>query len=310
MAKDLFFPGSILGLHRKAAEALLSAGSGDAALLYLAFLAGKDGGALKWDRDRLDRAHGLLLELGLADPGTPPAEPPPQKLEDTALPSYTTQDVKTALEGDSSFAGLVSEVEKQLGRGLITQDVKDLLYLTNYLGLPPEVVLLLVRHCVDTRKKGAKVTLYQIKKEGLRWQQAGVLTVEDADAWIARQTLRRDRHRALLALLDRPGRPPMKREAEYLDDWMSRGMADDAVREAYERTVFQTGELKWSYMNGILRSWHDQGLHTLEEVRAAEQRPRRSPAGSGKAASAAPPGPVDTSDLDRLWAELNEKKEG
>ena len=86
MAKDFFFPGSILSLHRKAAEALLAAGSGDAALLYLAFLTGKDGNTLHWDRDRLEKAHGLLLELGLADPQKPPAEPPPQKLEDASLP--------------------------------------------------------------------------------------------------------------------------------------------------------------------------------------------------------------------------------
>ena len=66
MAKDLFFPGTILGIHKKAVDKLLAAGSGDAALLYLALLAGKDGGALAWDRPRLEAAHRALLELGLA----------------------------------------------------------------------------------------------------------------------------------------------------------------------------------------------------------------------------------------------------
>ena len=308
MAKDLFFPGSILGLHRRAAEALLNAGSGDAALLYLAFLSGKDGGALHWDRDRLDKAHGLLLELGLADPRRPPVEPPPKKLEDSSLPTYSTQDVKSALEGDASFAGLVSEVEKRLGRSLLTQDVKDLLYLTDYLGLPPEVVYLLVNHCAAARKPGGKVTLNQIKKEGLRWQEAGVTTPEEADAYMARQARRQDRQRALLALLDRPGRAPMKQEAEYLDTWMSWDLADEVIREAYERTVFQVGELKWSYLNGILRSWHEQGLHTIQEVRAAEQRRRRTAPGPRQED---PPPIIDTSDIDRLWAELNRPgKEG
>ena len=309
MAKDFFFPGSILSLHRKAAEALLAAGSGDAALLYLAFLTGKDGNTLHWDRDRLEKAHGLLLELGLADPQKPPAEPPPQKLEDASLPAYSTRDVKNALERDPSFAGLVSEVEKRLGRSLITQDVKDLMYLTDYLGLSLEVVFLLVSHCAETRRTGGKVTLGQIKKEGLRWQEAGVVTAGDADAYIARQARRQDRQRTLLALLDRPDRAPMKREAEYLDAWIGWDLSDETVREAYERTVFQKGRLEWSYMNGILRSWHEQGLHTIQEVRAAEQRRRRSPAEAGKSQAPAA-GPVDTSDLDRLWAELNEGKEG
>ena len=307
MAKDLFFPGSILGLHRKAADALLAAGSGDAALLYLAFLSGKDGGALGWERDRLDKAHGLLLELGLADPQRPPVEPPPKKLEDTALPTYSTEDVKNALERDASFAGLVSAVEQRLGRGLVTQDVKDLMYLTDYLGLSLDVVYLLVNHCAEARRTGGKVTLNQIKKEGLRWQEAGVQTAGDADAYMARQSQRLDRHQALLALLDRPGRAPMKKEAEYLDTWIGWDLSDETIREAYERTVFQKGRLEWSYMNGILRSWHERGLHTIQDVRAAEQRHRRP---AGEAGKAQAPAPVDTSDLDRLWAELNNGKEG
>ena len=313
MSKDLLYPGSVLGLHRKAAEKLLASGSGDAALLYLAFLAGKDGAVLGWDRARLDKAHALLLEQGLADPKRPPVEPPVQKLEDSAPPTYSSQDVRTVMESDAAFAQLVPEAEKRLGRSLVTQDVKDLLYLTRYLGLAPEVVLLLVGHCVDTRKKGSRVSFYQIKREGLRWQQAGVATLEDADAYIARESKRRDRHRVLLALLDRPGRDPVKQEAEYLDSWIAMGFRDEVIREAYERTVFQVRELRWGYMNGILKSWHEKGLHTLEEVRAAEQKFRRSP-GQNQTRPAADPGvpaaPTDPGDLDWLLAELDKKKEG
>lgn len=309
MAKDLLYPGSVLGIHRRAADKLLSAGSGDAALLYLAFLAGKDGGALGWDRDRLDRAHGLLLEQGLADPRRPAVEPPPQKLEDSQVPVYSNQDVKEAMEGDRTFAQMVSAVEQQLGRSLVTQDVKDLLYLTGYLGLPPEVVVLLVRRCVERRRPGGRITFHQIKREGLAWQRAGAVTLEEADAYLARQAKRQGHQRALLALLDRPGRDPMKQEAEYLDAWTAWDLTDEVIREAYERTVFQVGELRWSYMNGILRSWHDRGLHTLEEVKAAEQR-RRPPAAAGKPQEDAPAQPVDKGDLDWLLQELNETKEG
>ncbi len=309
MAKDLLYPGTILGLHRKAVDKLLSAGSGDAALLYLAFLAGRDGRSLGWDMDRLEKAHSLLLELDLADPHKPPASPPDKKLEDSSPPVYTTQDVKDTLERDGTFSGLVPEVEKRLGRSLLTQDVKDLMYLTDYLGLPPEVVLMLVGHCVDSARQGARVTLNQIKREGLRWHDAGAMTLEAADAYMARQAMLRDRHRTLLALMDRPGRAPMRQERDYLNQWIDLGFQDEAIREAYERTVFQVGELRWGYMNGILRSWSQQGLHTIEEIRAAEQkRKRTSPAPPKKGLPEATP--VDTGDIDLLLAEEAEEKEG
>ena len=310
MAKDLFYPGSLLGIHKKAAEKLLASGSGDAALLYLAFLTGRDGAVLSWDRERLDKAHSLLLELGLADPQKPPLAPPAPKLEDSAPPAYSTQDVKNTLEQNRDFAQLVPEVERQLGRSLVTQDVKDLMYLTDYLGLPPEVVLLLTAHCAAERRTGARLTLNQIKREGLRWYQAGAVTLEEADAYLARQSKRRDRHRVLLSLLDRPGRDPMKQEAAYLDAWMDQGFSDEVIREAYERTVFQVGELRWGYLNGILRSWHERGLHTMEEVRAAERDRRRAPRAAASREERPAGQQTDPGDIDRLLTELSTDKEG
>ena len=61
MATGLFLPGNILSLHRKAADRLLAADNGDAALLYLCLLAGKDGSSLKWDAPRLEAAHKALI---------------------------------------------------------------------------------------------------------------------------------------------------------------------------------------------------------------------------------------------------------
>ena len=53
--KGLFYPGSILSLHRKAARRLVASGNGDAALLYLCLLEGRDAAALKWDSQRLEQ---------------------------------------------------------------------------------------------------------------------------------------------------------------------------------------------------------------------------------------------------------------
>ena len=55
-----------------------------------------------------------------------------------------------------------------------------------------------------------------------------------APAYIARQAKVRDRRRRLLALLDRPGRDPIKQEAQYLDAWIDQGFQDEVIREAYE----------------------------------------------------------------------------
>ena len=43
----------------------------------------------------------------------------------------------------------------------------------------------------------------------------------------------------------------------------------------YDRTVTNTGALKWSYMNKIMQSWHENGLHSAAEIESGD--PRRRP---------------------------------
>ena len=50
------------------------------------------------------------------------------------------------------------------------------------------------------------------------------------------------------------------------------GFDADAIREAYERTCLNTGGLNWAYMNKILIRWQQAGFHTLEQVRAGDQK--------------------------------------
>ena len=59
-------------------------------------------------------------------------------------------------------------------------------------------------------------------------------------------------------------------EEKYLVSWIRMGFRDDTIRMAYERTCLNTGALKWAYMNSILTSWHEQNLHTAEEILAGD----------------------------------------
>ena len=51
-----------------------------------------------------------------------------------------------------------------------------------------------------------------------------------------------------------------------------------AAALAYEKTVLKCHEFKWSYCNGILRRWHEAGLHTVDEIEAGDKRTRQTPA--------------------------------
>ena len=110
----------------------------------------------------------------------------------------------------------------------------------------------------------------------------------------------------ILAILGITGRDPVPQEEAYLHTWIDLEYSDEVIRLAYERTVFQMAKqndkFRWSYMNGILTSWHNQGLKTVAEIEAAEARRKPS---FPKKAPQTESSPISTSDMDRMLAELN-----
>ena len=211
---ELLLPGDILSMTARAADRLMGAGNGDAALLYLWLL--RRGGrlepeaarrALKWDVPRLEAALSALVGLGLAD-GTAAPEAP-ARMEPEGPPEYTAADITRELEdGASSFPGLVNEVQRRLGKILSTSDLKSLYTLYDYLALPAEVICLLVSWCVEEFQRkygpGRKPRMSQIQKEGFVWRRLGVDTAQAAEAHLKKQALYRSRGRFSACWISRP----------------------------------------------------------------------------------------------------------
>lgn len=324
MANSPYLPGSILSLAVGAADRLIGAGSGDAALLYLYLL--KTGGqydtpsaarALKWDPGRCDAALSLLnsLELSQAAPSAPVPESAPP------APEYTAADINRELENQASpFPILVQEVQRRLGKVLSTNDLKTLYTIYDFSGLPPEVILLVVSWTIEEFQRkygpGRMPRMPQIQREAIRWKERGVDTVEAAEAHLKRLNALRDRSAQILALLDIRDRPPVEREREYISAWLDMGFDDDAIRLAYEKTVMKKQSLSWPYLNSILKSWHEKGLHRVPEINASDSsRPPRSRPGAGATApQPGTPGEADRrarEDMERLRAFLRQQeKEG
>ena len=102
MADSVFLPGNILSLAAGAADRLIAAGNGDAALLSLwlltaggAYQAGPAAHALRWDPARTEAALSLLVEMGLAEAA--PQAPAPALQPSEEPPEYTAADLNREL---------------------------------------------------------------------------------------------------------------------------------------------------------------------------------------------------------------------
>ena len=312
-----FLPGEVVAMTAQAADRLLKLDSGDAALLYLCLLSRGSPAGLHWPEARLQTALDQLRSQGLA-PSEPLSAPEPP-VQEAPVPEYTTEDITQALaDRSSTFPALVDEVERRLGKRLSAADLRRLYTLYDHRALPAEVILMLVGWCTEevARKygPGRRPFLSQIEKQGTAWARMGIDTMERAEEHIARLTRLRSREGAVLRLLDITPRPLVQREKDYIAAWDEMGFEDEAIRMAYERTVLKKQSMDWGYMNGILRRWHEKGLHTAAAVRAGDRDPRPVQAG-GQRPPAAPSADQERrarQDMERLrrMMEQMEQEEG
>ena len=255
-------------LHR-----LLSAGSGDAALLYLYLRAGNSpenaGTELGLSPSRQSCAEATLRQLGLIC-----AEE--KRILSGQRPNYTEQDVLRAEHTDPSFRSLCGEVQRLLGRVLNTEEEKILLGFVRYLGLPEDVISVLVCYCKDRARQQGKLrnpSLRTIEKEAYAWAERGIDTMEEAAAYIQARNLRNSRIGRLMQLLQIRGRSLTPGEEKYAQSWLDMGFDEESISMAYERTCINTGGLNWAYMNKILTRWHQAGLHTADAIRQGDRKP-------------------------------------
>ena len=300
-----------LFLPAEHAELLLALHDGDAALLYIWLLhtgetlderraaaqLGCGPEAVHAAAERL-RSAGLLGESEKAAPPLPAEE----------LPGYSAEEIVQRSWEDRAFQDLRREAESCLGHLLSRAETEKLLGIYSHLGLPCEVIMLLINHCAErTRKRygeGRLPSMYAIEKEAYAWSRQEILTLEMAEEYLAALERREEGMAVLSRILQIAPRSPSATERKYMEEWLAMGFPMEALELAYDRTVVGTDKLVWKYMDRILRSWQEKGLRTVADIEEKDSRsaPRRATA----AVSAAPT--VIDDDLERLEQMMKEKR--
>jgi DnaD/phage-associated family protein len=305
----------IITISGNAADKLIRSGNGTAALLYLYTLRhhgissiNDAASAVGTGVVEAEAAMALLDRLGLIRTKDTPL--PPVKDE---MPEYTADDIRRELDNGSIFKALVDNVQRSLGRILSADDLIKLFGIYDYLGFPPEVILQLVTYCIgESRRKygpGRRPTMRYIEKAAYTWEREGIMTLDQAEAYIRRVNAMHTATGAIRRVLNIRDRELSASERRYAESWVSMGFSPEAVEIAYDRTLVKTGKRAWGYMNSILTSWHEKGLHTPEEIATGDLRKETHPThmdqNSQKRASA-----PTSADLNRMRKLLEKMKEG
>ena len=289
-----------------AADRLLAAHDGDLALLYLFQQRtgcrdlDRAAGELCRTMAEMQSAWEKLQRMGLVDSGrncsVDERHAQPKLSPADELPEYTAEDVVRRSHDDPAFSAILAEAQRVLGHRLSTPDLKKLFGIYDYLALPPELIMVLLNHCVSI-SKGRLPSMRFIEKEAYAWVNREILTLEQAEEYISFSKQRREDSARVAETLNIRGRALSPTESKYISAWLDMGFGLDVIELAYDRTVTNTGALKWSYMNRILESWREKGLSTVREIEEKDSR-RRQP-------QQTPVQPDKPMDMDRLKAMLD-----
>ncbi len=183
-------------------------------------------------------------------------------------PSYTMAEIDAVATKNKSISGLFYQAETVLQKVLTQSDMEMLYSFVDWLGLPVEVITMLLSYGAKRGKTGRRY----LETVAMDWAERGIDTFEAAEAHVMEMEERDSIERKICGMLGIFDRALTATEKKYIKQWSeTSGLSLDLIPLAYDRTVARTGKLSFSYMNKILLSWVEEGLTTQTQVEEKEE---------------------------------------
>ena len=204
--------------------------------------------------------------------------PAPVESSDSEKKAVSMKELAKAMDINPKMKETVSMAEQLLKKPLSRREVSSLYNFSEWYAMSQEMILVLLEYCVTIDK----TSFSYIEKVAQGWSEQGITTLESATKELNRaiKEVRMQNKCKKMFGLDRE---LSGTEANYISKWVSEfSMSEAMIRNAYEKTVTNTGKISMPYMNTILSSWHSKGIKTVAQI---AQKDDAAPKGKNNNAS-------------------------
>ena len=179
--------------------------------------------------------------------------------------SYDSETIQEKLQ-DQRFKTCCELVAERLEKELTKNDYSSLVYLYDYVGLPPEMIAGVAAYAAANGKRSMQYLMTTALK---MYQDDGIDTYEKFEQYMARKEQLHSSIGRFKQLCGFGDRALTTKETEYLTRWFEEwAFPFEVIRLAYEKSVDNLGKIRLPYMNTILKAWYEQGWMTEESVKA------------------------------------------
>ncbi len=179
--------------------------------------------------------------------------------------SYPIEMLK-AFKKSPETSYLITALQQYTGRPVAPSRISSLLYMYDALLMPPALIDYLMQYCIEQGNDSISF----MEDTARCWYEQGIKSVEDAKLY-----LNKGKHSAesgkIMTLLGRSGKPaPI--EQLLINRWLTvYGFDMDMISEACNRAVAAVDNNRPAYAEGILKSWYEKGIRSLDQVRSADE---------------------------------------
>ena len=184
--------------------------------------------------------------------------------------SYSISYVIKRKETDKNLSEMLIRAESLMGKTFSTGEIIKLFTLHERDGMDYDIILLMIAYCINIGKKGMSA----IENTGAHWIKIGIDTHEKAENFIKTALERHDVKNQLSRIVGAGTRALTAAENKNFDIWLNEyGFTLDLIKLAYDKTIDNTGVYKNSYMNSILKKWHESGIKTESDIELLDKKP-------------------------------------
>ena len=196
-------------------------------------------------------------------------EPLKENAEKPKTPSM--KEISKAMGINPKMKETVTMAEQLLKKTLSQREVTSLYRFMQEYSMTQEMVLVLLEYCVTIDK----TNFSYIEKVAEGWNEQGINTLKEATKVLNRVVKEANMIKKCKKIFGLE-REFSQTEANYISRWVSElSMSESLIRNAYERTVNNTGKISMPYMNSILKSWHEKGIKNVSQIAEKESAPQK-----------------------------------
>lgn len=177
-------------------------------------------------------------------------------------PEFSPAEIADTIKSDDKIDFLFKTCETLYGRPLKHTEQNAIITITEHIGLPAEVVLMMVDYCFSINKSSPAY----LKETAMNWMENGITDLASAERQISMLQAKNVAESSVKSMFGL-NRALTQKEKDFVNLWFNVWNFDsEMVKLAYEINVNAKGQFAFPYISKILENWHSKGIATAEQV--------------------------------------------